>query len=500
MMKKIDINFLEPPEQQLNSLLKYYQTGQYDDAEKLSLSITQEFPEHLFAWKVLAGVLMKTGRISESLITSQKIMQLNLQDPEAHNNLGVILQKLGRLNEAETSYRQAITLKPDFTEAYDNLGVILQKLGRLDEAEASFRQAIILKPDFTEAHYNLGVILQKLGRLNEAETSYRKAIELKPDHVEAHNNLGVILQQFGRLNEAETSYRKTIELKPDHVEAHNNLGVMLQELGRLDEAEASFRQAITLKPDYAEAYSNLGNILKKLDKLDEAEASYRQAITLKPDFTDAHENLNITVRQKLLLHKIFYKKKTMGKDKTTDINSDIRLTFNPFISHRDVEIELLKKLYRVNFKKIDVTETKDGRYGNGRCSDFEFFENDSAMIKTVEEDLISIMKQAVKSDIYIMESFLNIFGAGSGTIPHKHISGFDKINNLFNQKFSLTYYLSVGDQNCSEPGNLKVYEPSDEILLSNGMIVILPADTMHSAVYNGKKDRVMIGVNFYSLI
>ena len=98
-----------------------------------------------------------------------------------------------------------------------------------------------------------------------------------------------------------------------------------------------------------------------------------------------------------------------------------------------------------------------------------------------------------------MDSFLNIFGADSGTIPHKHISDFDKINNLINQKFSLTYYLSVGDQKCSDPGNLKVYEPSDEILLSDGMIVILPAFRNHSAVYNGKKDRVMIGVNFYSL-
>ena len=50
-MKKIDVNFLEPSQQQLNSLLKYYQTGQYDDAKKLSLSITQEFPKHQFAWK-----------------------------------------------------------------------------------------------------------------------------------------------------------------------------------------------------------------------------------------------------------------------------------------------------------------------------------------------------------------------------------------------------------------------------------------------------------------
>ena len=39
-----------------------------------------------------------------------------------------------------------------------------------------------------------------------------------------------------------------------------------------------------------------------------------------------------------------------------------------------------------------------------------------------------------------------------------------------------------------------------EILPTNGMIMIIPASRLHSAVYNGKVDRVMIGVNFYSLL
>ena len=40
-----------PSKQQLNKLLEYYQTGQYGDAEKLAVSITQEFPSHNFSWK-----------------------------------------------------------------------------------------------------------------------------------------------------------------------------------------------------------------------------------------------------------------------------------------------------------------------------------------------------------------------------------------------------------------------------------------------------------------
>ena len=259
-MKKIDANFLEPSQQKLNSLLELYQTGKYTDTEKLSLSITEEFPKHPFAWKVLAIVLKQNGRISESLVASQKSVQLDPQDAGAHLNFGVILQELGRLKEAEASYRQAITLKPDYAEAYYNLSVMLQELGRLDEAEISYRQAIKLKPDYAEAYYNLSNTIKELGRIDEAEISYRQAIKLKPDYAEAHNNLGVMLQELGRLDEAEISYRQAITLKPDYAEAHNNLGIILKKQGRLDEAEKSFSRAIELKPYYKSALLNMGMI------------------------------------------------------------------------------------------------------------------------------------------------------------------------------------------------------------------------------------------------
>ncbi len=161
-MKKISDNLLEPSQQQLNDLLKYYQTGRYDDAEKLSLSITQEFPKHIFAWKVLGAVLKQTGRINESLIITQKTVQLDPQDAKAHNNLGIIMKELGRLEEAEASYKQAIKLKPELAEAHSNLGFIMQELGRLEEACSAFTQAVNLKPDFTDAYANLAFVIKNV--------------------------------------------------------------------------------------------------------------------------------------------------------------------------------------------------------------------------------------------------------------------------------------------------------------------------------------------------
>jgi hypothetical protein len=61
------------------------------------------------------------------------------------------------------------------------------------------------------------------------------------------------------------------------------------------------------------------------------------------------------------------------------------------------------------------------------------------------------------------------------------------------------YYLSIGDQNCRAPGILKLYKSGEDILPFEDMMTIIPASRIHSAVYGGKTDRVMIGVNFYSL-
>ena len=102
-MKKIHNNFLESSQQKLSVLLEHYQAERYDEAEKLALSITQEFPKNKVAWKVLTAVLKQNGKTNEALIVCQKSVQLDPQDAEANKNLGILLQEQNRFKEAEES-------------------------------------------------------------------------------------------------------------------------------------------------------------------------------------------------------------------------------------------------------------------------------------------------------------------------------------------------------------------------------------------------------------
>jgi predicted O-linked N-acetylglucosamine transferase (SPINDLY family) len=259
----------------------------------LCITVTKEFPKHPFAWKVLAVVLKLTGRLNESLIPSQKSVQLEPRDADAHNNLGIILQELNRLDEAEASLKKALTLRPEYAEAHYNLGITLKEQGKLIESEASYKQAIKLKPNYSEALTNLGATLQELNRLDEAEASLKKALTLKPNYVQAHNNLGITLKEQGKLIESEASYKQAIKLKPNYAEAHYNLGITLKEQGKLIESEASYKQAIKLKPNYVQAHNNLGGVLKQRGRLEEAIISYNKAIELEPRYVEAHSNRNL---------------------------------------------------------------------------------------------------------------------------------------------------------------------------------------------------------------
>ena len=232
------------------------------------------------------------GRLDELIQLLRKSLELEPNNSDTHNNLGVALKKNGDLTAAIAYYKSALRLKPNFPEAHNNLGIALQEHGDLNAAIASYNLALQLKPNFPEAHNNLGVTLKAQGALDSAITSYNLALQLKPNYPEAHLNLGVALQEQGDLHAAITSYNTALQLKPNYPEARFNLGVALQEQGDLDAAITCYNTALQLKPNYPEAHVNLGVALQEQGDLDAAIACYNTALQLKPNYSDANADLS----------------------------------------------------------------------------------------------------------------------------------------------------------------------------------------------------------------
>jgi len=352
-MKLEKVINLTPSKEQLSKLLQLFQNKQYNDVEKLALVLTKKFPKHQFAWKILGITFQVTGRIEESLSTMQKLVDLEPNNSEIHNNFGISFHKIGRLDDAEKSFKQAIKLKPNLIEAYNNLGVTLQELGKLEEAEKNYKQAILLQPDNAKSYKNLGFTLRKLGRLAEAEKSYQQAIKFKPDVFTVHDELGLIFQELGKLDEAEKSFKQAIKLNPIYAKAHNNLGITFQELGRLEEAEKSIKKAIKLKPNSSEPYNNLGVIYQELGKLDEAEKNYKYSIDLNPNSAETFSNLGVNFQElgKFEEAKKSYKQAIKLKPNYTKAISNLLFLYSGFDYNPSIYLHEAKK-YNEILKKI----------------------------------------------------------------------------------------------------------------------------------------------------
>lgn len=212
-----------PSKNQVDTLLKYYKSNNYAKTQEHALFLTEQFPDHDLAWKILSIVFEKTGKIPESLIAIKKIVNISPQDPLAHYNLGNTYGKLADFSKAEESYKKAISLKPNFPEAYYNLGTIFENNLKLEEAEKYYKQAIALKPDFANAYNNLGIVLEELRKFNESEICYKKIIALEPNFAEAYHNLGNNLEQQGKLKDAQISYEKAIIINPGLAKTHRQL-------------------------------------------------------------------------------------------------------------------------------------------------------------------------------------------------------------------------------------------------------------------------------------
>ena len=227
----ISLNQTKSPTQiEINSLLEHYKKGQYDLAQNLAITLTQQYPSHPFSWKVLGALFIQSGKLEDSVIANQKVLEISPSDEEAHSNLGITLKELGRLEEAATSYKKALAIKSDLAEVHYNLGITFQELGRLEEAATSYKKAISIKPDYAEAHSNMGNTLKQLGRLNDAQTSYKSAIAIKPDYAEAYSNLSITLKEIGRLDDALVTVIKSIKIKST-VEAKSLFALLTKEIG-----------------------------------------------------------------------------------------------------------------------------------------------------------------------------------------------------------------------------------------------------------------------------
>ncbi len=188
----------------------------------------------------------------------------------------------GRLSDAEGVCEWMLQIDTNQPDALNMLGMIAIQQGRHELAVGRLNRAAVAAPAFAPVHFNLGFALQTLGRDIEAVDAYRRTVALDPRHLHAQFNLGNALVALKRFDEAADAYEQVRAIDPTILETYNNLGNVLMELGRADAALRVYREAIALNPNGADTFTNLAAALLALGALPEALEATGQALNIDP--------------------------------------------------------------------------------------------------------------------------------------------------------------------------------------------------------------------------
>ena len=147
-----------PPQDQLQQLIKLYQQGQLQQTLDNAKQLLSQFPD-----------------------------SLTLYDIQGATNA-----KLGRFEAAIAGFKQALKIKPDYASAYYNMGNVLKDKNDLEAAIESYNQALKISPNLIDTHYNKCELYEKsnnLAGLSKAISIAKATLKDIPDNLNLYEAL-----------------------------------------------------------------------------------------------------------------------------------------------------------------------------------------------------------------------------------------------------------------------------------------------------------------------
>jgi len=245
----------------------------------------------------------KTGHANKTFLENaaeeyRRSLELNPNEKDLHNNLGVIYDTWGKKELAEKEYLAETQMNSANSQAWHNLGVICSERNENEKAEIYFKKAIEIRP-LESTYQQLALLYKKLGRqedFQEIVTMLHRSEKNTPPTPNSALptdaiSLGKQLMQNGKLQEAEEVFKKELMTDSLNSKLLFNLGLVYYSEKRLGDAETVWRKSVHIDSAYTDAYNNLAICLAQQGKNPEAETVMKKLISSNPDYVDGYFNI-----------------------------------------------------------------------------------------------------------------------------------------------------------------------------------------------------------------
>ena len=191
-------------------------------------------------FRLLTAILLVMGL--QACVTVEESRFSKKASPEKavdnYTQLGLGYLQKGRPDWARDRLQRALEINPDDPQANDAMGLVWQTEGELDLAEDSFKKALREDPDFTLARHHLGRLYARMKHHKEARDLLSEVANDRyyNNRVGAYNDMALNFYRMGNSQGAIEAYSQSLRLAPYNVDALVNISTLLFEAQRYDES------------------------------------------------------------------------------------------------------------------------------------------------------------------------------------------------------------------------------------------------------------------------
>ncbi|MBI1918421.1 MAG: tetratricopeptide repeat protein [Planctomycetes bacterium] len=234
----------------LEQLLLWAERGNPEAGGAFLASRVREDPAAApLIWEALARGFVRSFRLHEAKAVTQKWLEKQPDNSEAHLIYGAVLELLEQFGEAIASFRKALELDPQRDDARLRLAVLQVQRGRGAEAQPHLEYLHRKQPDDPVVGVHLARCLAQLGNDKRAVELLDGVLARYPYDPSALVERGRLALRAEQPERAEDFLRKAVRADPSDHESHYQLYLCLTQTGRTEEARRVHADMTQLETD-----------------------------------------------------------------------------------------------------------------------------------------------------------------------------------------------------------------------------------------------------------
>ncbi len=169
--------------------------GRIEQAEAMIREVIGDNADAPWANLYLGRIALSRGQADAALEHFQRAEKAEPTNPVIHNQIGVSHMRQARWKDAMRCFERTLDIDSENAEAFDGLGVCLRQLGRPAQAVEQHMRSIALLHGRPQVHFHLGLALAEVGRIDWAIRAFHVALDLASDMSPAHRCLAELYER-----------------------------------------------------------------------------------------------------------------------------------------------------------------------------------------------------------------------------------------------------------------------------------------------------------------